>query len=351
MNTLELALGLYRHYGQTEEINNYYGLMANYALVQAAAELSDEKLRGQVRELLMLYPDAVRHPWYNFACYRLGGNASAWADMTGFQKRREGELESFAEQTIAGQREKKGLLCMPGKQAEGWIWIDTLFAVVPFMLFAGLSLKKNVYVDFAADQCLRMIEELMDSRCGLVHQCRGFLEDPERCSEDHWSRGNGWGYAALAELIRYLPQEHPMRRKAENLFISFSAAILPYQTEHGLWRQEMTEDSAWEESSGTALLLYGLGIGLRCGLLHEERFIAAFANGIDGLVRYCVHPDFSTEKSCPGCLCPGEGPVKGSIQAYVTEKSPEKDEHHSFGAFMLALVEAWRNGITEIDLL
>ena len=170
------------------------------------------------------------------------------------------------------------------------------------------------------------------------------------CSQDHWSRGNGWGYAELAELIQYLPKDHALRRRVETQFVALSAALLPYQTEKGLWRQEITEELAWEESSGTALFVYGLGIGLRCGVLHEERYAQAFAKGIDGLAKYCMNPDFSTERSCPGCLCPGEGKLKGTIRAYITEKLPVRDEHHSFGAFMLALVEAYRNGIIDIEL-
>ena len=92
-----------------------------------------------------------------------------------------------------------------------------------------------------------------------------------------------------------------------------------------------------------------MGIGLRLGLLEHSAYGAVFTRGLSGLLRYAVNDDFSTELSCPGCLCPGMGADKGSIHAYITEKQPAHDEHHSFGAFMLALVEAHRNGYTDID--
>lgn len=92
-----------------------------------------------------------------------------------------------------------------------------------------------------------------------------------------------------------------------------------------------------------------MGIGLRSGLLERGTYSTAFTRGLGGLLRYCVNGDFSTELSCPGCQCPGEGAAKGSVQAYITEKQPVHDEHHSFGAFMPALVEAYRNGFTEMD--
>lgn len=344
MDTLDLALRFYERYQQVEEINNYYGLLANYGLVQVCNEKADAALLDECRKLLLRYPDEVVHPYYNFSCYRLGGNASAWADMKGIQKRRPGELEAYAESTMAGPKEKGGLLCMPGRKEEGWIWIDTLTAITPFMLFAGISCRNQSYIDFAADQCFGMYEALLDLACGLLHQCRGFLPEG-RCSEDHWSRGNGWGYLALAELVQYLPVDSVHREKAERYYRELSAALVPYQSERGLWRQEITAEHAWEESSGTALILYGMGIGLRLGILERDTYGNVFTKGLQGLLKYGANQDFSTELSCPGCLCPGDG----SIRAYITEKQPHKDEHHSFGAIMLALVEAYRNGITQIN--
>lgn len=344
MDTLDLALGFYGRYQQVEEINHYYGLLARYALVQVCYEKAEEPLLVACRKLLLAYPDGISHPYYNFSCYRLGGNASAWADMKGIQKRRSGELEAFADMTMSAPKEKNGLLCMPGREKEGWIWIDTLTAITPFMLFSGIARNEERYIDFAAEQCFGMYEALLDKSCGLLHQCRGFLSEG-RCSLDHWSRGNGWGYLALAELIQYLPEASPHRKKARQYYLSLSAALLPHQNERGFWRQEITLDSAWEESSGTALILYGIGIGLRLGYLDPQIYKPVFLKGLDGLLKYAANPDFSTQMCCPGCLCPGDG----SMYAYITEKHPQKDEHHSYGAFMLALVEAYRNGITSAD--
>ncbi len=343
MDVLDIALRFYDRYEQLEEINNYYGLLSQYALVQVCHEKADASLLDRCRRMLMQYPDNVTHPHYNFPCYRLGGNASAWADMMGLQKRRPGELAAFARQTMNGPKDKNGILCMPGREKEGWIWIDTLTAVTPFLLFAGIACKEEAFVAFASQQCFTMIDALYDPTCGLLHQCRGFLPEGQ-CSADHWSRGNGWGYLALAELVQYLPANDSRRSKAEKYFTELTQALAPCQSEHGLWRQELTRPDAWEESSGTALILYGIGIGLRTGLLPKERYWMVFEKGLLGLLRWGATPDFDTLCSCPGCLCPGDG----SIQAYIQEKQPEKNEHHSFGAYMLALVEGHRNGITQI---
>ncbi len=186
MKTLEIALRLYNHYSQVEEINHYYGLLARYGLVQAAHEKGDPELLDVCRAMLLRYPDQVQHPHYNFDCYRLGGNASAWAAMKRLQNRRPGELDAFAARTMAGPKSADGLLCMPGMEKEGAIWIDEATAVTPFMLFAGLTCRNESYIDFAAEQCFGLYEALIAPSCGLLHQCRGFLENPRQCSADHW---------------------------------------------------------------------------------------------------------------------------------------------------------------------
>ena len=37
-------------------------------------------------------------------------------------------------------------------------------------------------------------------------------------------------------------------------------------------------------------------------------------------------------------------------QSYLTERMPQKDEVHSYGCFMLAFVEAYKNGIYEVEI-
>lgn len=348
MRTTDIARNLYIRYGQIEEINDYYGLLAMFGLCQTAYESQEEDLLDQCRTILSRFPDGMRHPHYNFAVYKCGGNAQAWSMMMGIIPENLELLKKYAEETMAACTDSQGILCMPGSSEKEQIWIDVVTAVVPFMLYAGIVCKEERYIDFAADQCFKMYEVFIDRPVGLLHQSRGFREDASLFSEDHWSRGNGWGYVGLTEFIKYLPKDSRHMEKAERYYLEMTDNIIRYQTEHGLWRQEMTEPLSWEETSGSALFVYGIGAGIRLGYLKKEEYRNAFLKGLDGILKYGINKDFSTELSCPGCLCPGEGKNKGTIQSYITEKLPVKNEHHSFGAFILALTEAYRNGIYEL---
>ena len=341
---------LERYENQHGRVDNYFGLLAYFGYAQAAVAGENAAYLKKCKEYLAQYPDNYPHPHYNFESYRVGGNAKAWLVFKGLAPEWEEEIREYAEITLNAPVDKNGILCSPFDKTRTRIWIDTISGITPFMLYAGLMFNEERYIDFAAEQCFKMYEVFLDETCGLVHQARGFMPNPRRMSHDHWSRGNGWCMIGLAELVRYLPADSKHREKAEEYFEDFVDSLLSYQTDRGLWRQEIIEPLSWEESSGTALLLYGMGIGIRKGLLEKDIYKDVFEKGIRALGIYCLTDDFATYRSCPGCRCPGEGADKGTVKAYITLKLPQKDEVHSYGCMMLAFAEAYCNGITEIEI-
>ncbi len=349
MKTLDVNVGLYDHYASIEQVYHYYGILAIYGLLRTAEEKGEPELKKRCLDILKSFPDGIQHSKYNFPSYEICGIPRAYAFMQGYLPE-DGELvRKYAEEMMNATRDSKGIMSYPHQPEKELIWIDVAMAVTPFLLFAGLALGEDRYIDEAVNQSFLMYDEFFNPDNGLLHQSKNF-NGPGRYSEDHWSRGNGWGYIALTELIRFLPENSKHRKKVEDYFVRHSQAFLPHQSKRGLWRQEIPFEYSYEESSGTALILYGLGVGLREGVLDEKTFREPFERGIRGLFAHCVNADFSTNNSCPGCLCPGEGEEKGTVKAYVTLKLPHKDEHHSFGPFMLAFVEAHLNGITDLSV-
>ncbi len=348
MNVLDLSKKLFEHYECVEEVKNYYGLLAIYALLQTAEESEDQGLLEKCKRILYRFPSAIEHPRYNFPSYTIGGIAKAYAFMKGYMPDAGKHVREYADEMMVAARDRKGIMCNPWHPEKELIWIDTAMAVTPYLLFAGLAFNEERYIDEAANQAILMYEELLNPDNGLIHQCKNFI-GPGKYSEDHWARGNGWAFFALTELIRYLPEDSKYRSKAVKYFKSLSEALLPYQSKRGLWRQEIPFEYSYEETSGTSLFLYGFGAGMRLGILEKEVYMPVFIKGIQGLCNLSINEDFSTSLSCPGCLCPGEDEEKGTMKAYVTLKLPHKNESHSFGTLMFALVEAFRNGITNIE--
>ncbi|WP_129669406.1 glycoside hydrolase family 88 protein [Phytoactinopolyspora endophytica] len=346
---LDVAVGLYGHYESIDEVKHYYGLLAIYGLARTADAAGDDDLWARCEKILRRFPDEIDHPTYNFPSYTIGGISQAYLLATGRMGDRAHLVREYADEMMRAPRDPSGIVIMPREPESNKIWIDAAMATTLYLLYAGLALAERSYVDEAVRQAVLMYDELLDPDAGLLHQCKNVV-GPGLYSQDHWGRGNGWGYLALAELVAALPADSPHRAGVVERFRALSAALLAHQSERGLWRQEIPDDHSYEESSGTGLILYGIGLGMRHDALDPARYAEPFRHGVAGLAGICINPDFSTEFSCPGCLAPGEGKDKGTVKAYMTLRLPYLDERHSFGPLILALTEAHRHGITDVRL-
>jgi unsaturated rhamnogalacturonyl hydrolase len=345
---LELSVRLYDRFESIREVSSYYGILAIYGLCRTA-ELADDggKLMDRCRAILGRFPNEILHVAYNFPSYRIGGIARAymvWREHMADDVSRE-YVAHYAEEMMLAARDPGGIICNPYKPREQLVWIDVAMATAPYLLYAGLAFDERLWLDEAARQAILHYELFLDPANGLLHQARGF-NGFGRFTQDHWGRGTGWGYIALTELVEHLPADCRNRRVVERYFCDLSRAVLPHQSQRGLWRQEIPLPTAWEESSGTALALYGFAVGMRKGLLDEQTFGPAFERGMRGLRAHCIREDGSTDLCCPSCLCPGEGERKGTVAAYVEDRQPARDDIHSFGLFMLALTEEARLAAT-----
>lgn len=347
MNTLLISQKLYEKYESTQKVQSYPGLLAIWALAETAVESGNSELLNKSRELLSLYPHKIKHPFYNFDVYRVGGNGKAWLLYKGLFCEEEENVREYADITLNANVDEEGIVCLK-KEDRNLTWIDIAHCITPFMLYAGLYFDEDKYIDFGAEQTFKMYERFLDKTCGLLHQTKGFLENPELISRDHWGRGNGWGYFSLAILVRDLPKDSKHRFKAEKYFKDMSHALIKYQNKHGVWRQDIDCEYAWDECSATAFFAFGIGVGLRLGLLEKDVFEEPFKRAVKEISDRFIDEDFSTKMCCGGCLCPGDGEDKGTAKAYVTEQYPQINDHHSFAPIMFAMIEAYRNGIKEL---
>jgi unsaturated rhamnogalacturonyl hydrolase len=280
--------------------------------------------------------------------YHCGGNGSAMLlmldkieDPTGFMRECAEELMNDA------QRDPdNGIFSMPDKHGkninmEKYIWIDTVFAVTPFLLYCGIAFDEDKYIEEGFQQMKKMFDIFRDENAHrTMHQSRDFA-GPGKLSEDHWSRGNGWGLYGATELVKYLSDADPRREEAERLFKDLVLGCLEYQDEDGMWHQEITDHTSFVETSGTGLILYALGVGLEKGII-DSSYMENFQNGLKGYLKY-IALDGSIYHTCQGCLCPGEG----TIEDYKAKKWVLNDSH-AFGPALFTFAQANKMGIKEI---
>jgi len=322
------------------------GLYPGSLLVQGMAELAlvspDKSLLPRAVELGGKFATKELKGRGSFISYEVGGSGAAYLRFRGAADSLGAQVADGAKRMVAQQKRSGEKLLVPGWAVaeKDQVFIDIAFAVTPFLLYAGLAEHRDDYVDLAVFETLELFRILRDPRTGLLHQGRGF-QGLGVVSEDNWSRGNGWGVVGLAALIRDLPATHPRRPEVESLAKEFFLAVLRHQNKDGLWHQEVTDPTSYVETSGSGLLLYGLGIALERGVL-DRRYAADLLKGLGGLTAY-IAADGSVSHACIGCRCPGQGTKDDYKQRLWAYNDP-----HAFGAVVLAYAQAAKLGLREI---
>ena len=337
--TEKIAENAIRLHQSTASLEHYTGIVTLHGLVN----LAETTGRADLRELAVQW----LKPFYSGQVakvggiydkmYRCGGNASALLVKYGMAA--DEVLPALilkADELIKEHpRDPHGLFGKIGAPEK--IWIDSVFAVCPFLAILGNLAKRQDYIDEAVFQIRVFTDLLLDSQNGLYHQCMNF-QGPGTINEDHWSRGNGWAALALAELILELPDNPEITR----LYTGLMQACLKVRDEHGLWHHEMTRADSYTETSGSGLILYAVGRGLERGIL-PETYREIFLKGLRGLLGY-IALDGSIYHTCRGCLAPGQG----RIEDYMNWPWIRNDVH-AFGPVALAFGQALRLGIAEIE--
>jgi rhamnogalacturonyl hydrolase YesR len=171
-------------------------------------------------------------------------------------------------------------------------WVDSLFHVVPLLVRHGQLMSAPRELDEAAEQMVRFMRAVQDPQNGLVTHAfserEGQLErEPPFAADAYWLRGQGWVLASGVEAWAALPEEHPLRAELGDRLQKLARSLLVYQTPTGLFHTLVTRKDTYEETAGSALVIYALARGARVGLL--EDVAPAARRGMRGLIAIVDH--------------------------------------------------------------
>lgn len=156
-----------------------------------------------------------------------------------------------------------GTFCSPGP-VDSTVRADDLFMNVPYLLCMAKATGQSRYADEAAGQCLLFQQHLLDPATGLY---RHGWSRQSRQQAARWGRANGWMAWAAAELLSWLPEDHPSYRSILEAFRAHAASLLKYQQSNGFWRQLPDRSDSYEETSCTAMFTLVFARGVRKGWL------------------------------------------------------------------------------------
>jgi unsaturated rhamnogalacturonyl hydrolase len=148
------------------------------------------------------------------------------------------------------------------------VWDDTLLSVVPFLVEMGRISGDTSYTDEAARQVMLHAAHLQDGGTGLYHHAWDESENAY-LGPSYWGRGNGWALLADVEVLKALPAAHPARAQIMEAMRRQATGLRPLQDSGGLWHTVVTRPDFYLETSGTALIGYGLLQGVHAGWLTD----------------------------------------------------------------------------------
>lgn len=237
-----------------------------------------------------------------------------------------------------------------GTERSDWNTVSDLQMAMPAFAKAGNEEQELDYFKTLAECYIYARDHV--AQIGLFNELEGLwwnnknylppYKEPngENC---YWSRANGWAYAALARTLDEIKPDSSIltdNEKAElikikslfkNDFIRMSMALLKCQREDGFWNPSLKDNHHYDgkETSGTALIVYGMAWGVRNGLLAPKLFTPAIIKGWNGLTNDAVRPDGSLG------YIQGIGQEPKDGQPVTYEKTPENTDF-AFGCFLLA---------------
>lgn len=157
--------------------------------------------------------------------------------------------------------------CRPEPE-EFTVWADDLFMSVPFLIRMAKATGEKKYMEDAVRQVIQFRKYLLNPQTGLYKH--GWFSRTGQQSVAYWGRANGWVVWATAELLDWLPTNHPAYKKILEAFRQHITSLVKYQDSDGFWHQVLTRPESYKETSCTAMFALAMARGVRKGWLNKS---------------------------------------------------------------------------------
>ena len=165
-------------------------------------------------------------------------------------------IENAASHIMTGQiRLEDGTLCRTFPH-EMTVWADDAYMATSFLTQMGKMSGEIKYFDEAAKQLINIDQYLWCPEKQLYYHC--YYTDVERNGVAFWGRANGWITVSLVNLIEVMPESHPQRNELISMLEKQIVGFSRYQNGNGMWNQLLDKSDSYDESSVTAMFVYGV---------------------------------------------------------------------------------------------
>lgn len=225
-----------------------------------------------------------------------------------------------------------------------WWWADALYMVMPVMTKMYLLTGDEAYLDKMYANWKYANSIMYDNETGLYFRDGKYVYPKHTTragKKDFWARGDGWVIAAFAKVLKDFDAAKKQGKKVKGKYRKeiaatykrLAKALVDCQQSEGYWTRSILdpEQAPGYETSGTALMCYGLFWGINNGYL-PKTYIQAASKAWKYLSTIALQPDNTI-----GYVQPiGEKAIPGQVV--------DKNSTSNFGtgAFLLAASEYCR---------
>lgn len=190
-------------------------------------------------------------------------------------------------------------------------WIDDMYMITIVQMQAYRATGDTKYLDRAAREMASYLDKLQQPN-GL------FFHAPD--VPIFWGRGDGWVAVGMAEVLRSLPADHPLRPRIMDGYQKMMASLLQFQDANGMWHQIIDDPAAWPETSCTGMFTFAFITGVKNGWLDAATYGPAARKGWLGLIKY-IDANADIHEVCEGTN------KKNDRQYYLDRKRNVGDMH------------------------
>lgn len=201
------------------------------------------------------------------------------------------------------------------------LWIDDMYMITVVQAQAYKVTGDAKYIDRAAKEMVLYLEEIQRPN-GL------FYHAPD--VPYYWARGAGWMAVGMADILRYLPNDHKDRPRIMEGYHKMMESLKKHQRADGMWGQLIDKSDCWAETSGSAMFTYAFIVGVKQGWLDAKEYAPAARKAWLALVSYIDERNNVTE------VCIGTG--KKNDEKYYYDRPRLAGDFHGQAPYLWCTV-------------
>lgn len=188
-----------------------------------------------------------------------------------------------------------------------WSWCDALFMAPPVLTRLYSITGDAKYLNWMMSEYQATHEYLFDETENLYFRDSSYFDKRENEKKVFWSRGNGWVFAGLTQMLNELPKVSDEYAYFLKIYKRMATRLLELQTADGHWSMSLlnAEHYPQPETSGTAFYCYGMAWGVNNGVLDEVKYKPAVLKAWTQLTN-CIREDGLLGYVQPAGAAPGQ---------------------------------------------